>query len=230
MNAELEKCRKPSLTFQNRKQPSLEQEQIFKRCLKKGGAKEWGSFERQKYRRQQILKRKAEEAGLSLEQALSYRRGLMKNKNRFRKKNRIRPNQSLGLPQESTIQAKASEFEDEIEAYLKEKKISLCTEADLRLSNREKGLTTTPDFFFEEPLLVCVDGVTRWIRWLEVKWFYGAADKTRFRQKKILDTAKRYEEQRGQGLMLFAFGFAKELQNQLLPHALCVDWSSVADV
>lgn len=221
--------KKPALCFNNRKQPALSQEKKFKQCLKKGGAKEWGSFELQPYSRQEHLKRKAEKAGLSLAQAISYRQGLMKNKNRLNN-TKLRPNKDLGLPLEQIIQEKATSFEKKVEMFLKKKNISFCTEADLRRTNQQdKKFTTTPDFFFEEPLLVCVDGVKRWIRWLEVKWFYGSADKTRFRQKQILETAKRYQQQRGQGLMVFAFGFAKELRTQLRPHALCVDWCSVVD-
>ena len=222
-----EKRTKPHLVFANKPQPCLEQEKTFKRCLKKGGAKEWGAFSRQPTWRQKQLIKGAKRAGLTLEQAWSQRRGLMKNKNRFRNKI-IKANKHLGLPHESIVQEKAALFEKEIEFFLITHKVLFVTEASLRAMNRESGLTTTPDFFFEEPLLVRVDGRERWVHWLEAKCFYGAADKERFNQKKILQTAKRYEAERGYGLMVFAFGFAQEVGFRTEPFALCVDWSSTA--
>lgn len=168
--------------------------------------------------------------GMTLYQALSLRRGLL------RWFNRAKFHQSSPMGSDRGQQDVATLFEDAVVSYLRS---SLGTSpgifltekeflAEMRAGKRYRG--PTPDVLFLKP--VKINGVL--VSWLDAKQYYASAilaHKEAIPNGKLKNQALRYNEKYGLGAFVFARGFCAEpsfvVENALLLDATPLDMCAI---
>ena len=106
--------------------------------------------------------------------------------------------------------AQATRYEDIIGDWLKD--IPYYTEKQLQANNRARqaqGLNAlpTPDFLLKKPTVV--DG--RRTCWIECKNYYATTEKKVAKKLGFLKTAVKYRDRYGPGIMVFGFGYNKDI-------------------
>lgn len=105
------------------------------------------------------------------------------------------------------------EFEEKTRKWLEAQDATFVEESVLMEKNRQrsmKGLPTmpTPDFLLIDPIQVRGHAV----KWVECKNYYGTAVARLVRTLGHVRAAKKYSKHYGDGLMIFACGFNKDLE------------------
>jgi hypothetical protein len=98
----------------------------------------------------------------------------------------------------------SQKFEHTLEKFLSKYHISFLTETDIR-NNEISHLT--PDILFEQPVTINVNGTNKKIKWMDAKNFIFMGTYTPFMYKKIVNQAKKYYTEFGQGAFVFRYGF-----------------------
>ena len=93
-------------------------------------------------------------------------------------------------------------FEDDVEKWLSDQKLSFLTQDDLV----KRGSSLTPDFLFSPSVMIR----GRSINWIDAKNFYGT--KKGFLFKKIKKQVKRYTDAFGEGAIVFSLGCSEEVK------------------
>jgi len=150
--------------------------------------------------RQDEIKARAQEIGMTLEQALSLRRAKMKLRE-YRKGGGKKSVEEVGLGTEVGQRIYAEEFEEKVAATLDRLGIAYTRPA--------KG----PDFILTEAFTI--NGHVA--KWIEVKCFYACASLTSktLGVGQIPDTAKRYKNEYGPGCIAFGRGFHQAFEARM---------------
>jgi hypothetical protein len=129
-------------------------------------------------------------------------------------------NDDFALINQDEVQTKATEFEKEIEEFLKKSGIKYKTQNDLAKEQiKIHGIAiSTPDFLIESELTI--DGQI--IKWIDAKNFYGS--NVSFVKGKITDQTKKYIKNYGKGSIIFNLGFNETFSN---PDILFLSWNSI---
>lgn len=103
--------------------------------------------------------------------------------------------------------AAAQEFEERIATYLDDTGAKYRTESQLRMQQEEHG-GLTPDFLLDEPIKINGHEVN----WIECKCYYASTIPRLVKRMRYIKTARKYQKAFGNGLMVFAYGFNKDLE------------------
>tara|TARA_B100000963_G_scaffold25679_1_gene19251 strand:- start:2796 stop:3341 length:546 start_codon:yes stop_codon:yes gene_type:complete len=107
--------------------------------------------------------------------------------------------------------AAAMQFEAEVAAWLGD--VPYYRESDLRQRNKDRqqeGLRAlpTPDFLLRTP----IDMFGTTVHWFECKNYYASTEPKMMNKLNFIKTAKKYRDVYGSGVMLFKYGFNKDLK------------------
>ena len=183
---------------------------------------EWGRGRDLPPKRLDEISQAAEKQGMTLYQALSLRRGLLRSFNMRRFV------QSSAMGTQAGQQDVATMFEEAVESFLRKetgnKSGIFLTEnelmAEMKAGKRPMG--PTPDILFLQE--VEINGCT--VKWLDAKQYYASAmlaNKKKIPNGKLLNQALRYNNHYGgQGAFVFARGYCAELAT-IVPCALLLD-------
>ena len=180
--------------------------------------------------RKQQIQEAAGQQGMTLFQALSLRRQLLRSMpggmQRFAASN------AMGSIQGQ--QDVAGLFEDCVADALRAKEIQFMTEAEMMLEmrNGSRPRGPTPDILFARPVRISTPNGIMEVGWMDCKNFYGSAllsDCIRIPAGKLTAQAERYTAAYGAGGFIFAQGFCKDL-HQHLPLCTLLDAVPVVDM
>lgn len=92
-------------------------------------------------------------------------------------------------------------FEHVLENYLQKKNLKFRTETDIKM---DKDYNVTPDILFDKPIVVRINGVDHWIRWMDAKNY--ALVNIPFIIKSLNKQADKYNKIFGSGAFVFHYG------------------------
>lgn len=181
-------------------------------------------------RRQQQIRDVADRCGMTMYQALSLRRQILRSK----PGGMYRVNTSNAMGSQAGQQNVANMFEECVADALCAKKIDFEKESDLRNEMRIglRSRQPTPDFLFTPPVRIQTPAGIRTVGWLDCKNFYGCAmlaDCTKIPIGKLRSKAESYSSSYGPGGFIFAQGYCADLQ-QRLPNCILLDAIPVVDM
>jgi hypothetical protein len=185
---------------------------------------EWGRGRDLPQRRLDEISRSCQEQGMTLYQALSLRRSMLRSLPGGMR----RVNQSSSMGSAKGQQQIATLFEEALVAFLKTVTLGqdnvFRTESQLIAESRA-GLRAngpTPDILFLKP--VTINGKS--VKWIDAKLFYASAtfaSNKKIPNGKLQTTALRYNNHfGGQGAFVFGQGFCADLAT-MVPGALLLD-------
>lgn len=102
----------------------------------------------------------------------------------------------------------SEKFEHTLENFISKYHIRFLTETDIR-NNKISHLT--PDILFEQPVIININGINKKIKWIDAKNFIFMGTYAPFMYKKIINQAKKYYTEFGQGAFVFRYGFVDEI-------------------
>ena len=98
----------------------------------------------------------------------------------------------------------SEKFEHTLENFISKYHVKFLTETDIR-NNKISHLT--PDILFEQPVTININGINKKIKWIDAKNFIFIGTYMPFMYKKIINQAKKYYTEFGQGAFVFRYGF-----------------------
>jgi hypothetical protein len=158
------------------------------------------------------IQKGAAELGMTLPQAMSLRRQLIRIKHGF---NNGIDKMGLGTEKEALIFSRG--IEDYVRDILNKHRISFTDENSQRSSRN--GLT--PDFMISPPILINKSLV----HWIEVKTYYAAGSITskKIALGKLPSKIERYADEFGSGALVFGQGFHIAFEQKMNGKAICLD-------
>jgi hypothetical protein len=150
--------------------------------------------------------------GMTLHQAMSLRRQLIRIKHGYNV-----GIEKMGLGSEKGARDFSMEIEDRVRDILNKHWISFTDENSQRASKNQ----LTPDFLISPPILIN----KALVHWIEVKTYYAAASITskKVALGKIPSKIERYADKFGTGALIFGQGFHIAFQQRLNGKAICLD-------
>ena len=151
--------------------------------------------------RQDEIRERAKEIGMSLPQALSLRRNKIKINSYRANGGKMNSVEDVGLGTEAGQMEFAQDFKGKVALVL--------DRLEITYTRPVKG----PDFILTDPIMI--NGHTA--KWIEAKCFYGCASLSskKLGVGRIPDIAKRYQNEYGPGCIAFGQGFHKAFEERM---------------
>lgn len=112
------------------------------------------------------------------------------------------------LKESHSIGKRAMEYENNVADFLRKNGIKFETEMELK----ERGLQLTPDFLFDEPVVINVDGYQHKINWIDAKNYQ--LTNTSFIISSLTKQSKKYYDAFGKGAFIFHYGIETTIGNK----------------